>query len=44
MLTMLISPYEFTVTELSRAPEDPRNELSMAQNLLKPVSTHRRLL
>ena len=29
MLTMLISPYEFTVTELSRAPEDPRNELSM---------------
>ena len=44
MLTMLISPYEFAVTESSRAPEDHRNELSMAKNLLKPVSTHPHVL
>ena len=37
MLTMPISPYMFTVTELSRAPKGPRFELSMPENLLKQV-------
>ena len=39
---MLISHYRFTVTESSMAPEDPRIELSMAENLLKPVPTPQR--
>ena len=39
MLTMPISPYMFTVTESSRAPKDPRFELSMVKNVLKPVFT-----
>ena len=37
MFTMAISPCMFTVTESDRAPEDPRIELSMAENVLKPV-------
>ena len=39
MLTMPISPYMFAVTKLSRAPKDPRFELSMVKNVLKLVFT-----
>ena len=38
MFTMLTSLYMFAVPDLSMAPKDPRIELSMVENVLKPVS------
>ena len=38
MLTMTISPYMFAIIESSRAPTDPKIELSMLQNVPKLVS------